>query len=328
VLGGAESFIITGALGWALALAGPQNTGRVMAWIGTAMYVAFAVGAPLGSALYAWRGFPAIALATAIVPAATCTAVRRIPAAAPSMHASDAPSSLDVLRAIWLPGIGLAFSGVGFGTLTTFVALLVMERGWGAPWLAFSTFSLAFVMARVALGQLPDRVGGAKVALYSVLIEAMGQALIWRAGSLSIVIAGAGLTGLGYSLVYPGLGVEAVRRAPARARALAMGAYTAFLDLTLGVTSPLLGWLAAGAGTGSVFLAGAVSVACSAAVALALHRTGRKRNTALAPQPLAGLAQPDANRDAFANSTAVPLSSTSITQETSCNSSVRAPSPR
>src|SRR5918911_3563135 len=32
VLGGAESFIITGALSWGLALAGPQNTGKVMAW--------------------------------------------------------------------------------------------------------------------------------------------------------------------------------------------------------------------------------------------------------------------------------------------------------
>ena len=53
VLGAAESFIITGALSWGLALAGPQNTGKVMAWIGTAMYAAFAGGAPIGTTLYA-----------------------------------------------------------------------------------------------------------------------------------------------------------------------------------------------------------------------------------------------------------------------------------
>src|SRR5437667_3278178 len=38
LLGGAESFIITGALSWGLALMGPQNTGKVMAWVGTALY--------------------------------------------------------------------------------------------------------------------------------------------------------------------------------------------------------------------------------------------------------------------------------------------------
>jgi MFS family permease len=45
VLGGAESFIVTGAFTWGLALAGPENTGQIMAWIGTAMYAAFAIGA-------------------------------------------------------------------------------------------------------------------------------------------------------------------------------------------------------------------------------------------------------------------------------------------
>jgi MFS family permease len=53
LLGGAESFIITGALSWGLALVAPQNSGKVIAWIGTALYAAFAVGAPAGTALYA-----------------------------------------------------------------------------------------------------------------------------------------------------------------------------------------------------------------------------------------------------------------------------------
>src|SRR5919205_1106642 len=48
LLGAAESFIITGAVSWGLALVDPQDTGKVIAWIGTAMFAAMALGAPVG----------------------------------------------------------------------------------------------------------------------------------------------------------------------------------------------------------------------------------------------------------------------------------------
>src|SRR5215218_7309205 len=90
LLGGAESFIITGALSWGLALAGPENTGKVMAWVGTAMYVAFAIGAPAGTALYAGYGFAAIALATALIPLVTLVLVAPLHLVAPMAHARPA----------------------------------------------------------------------------------------------------------------------------------------------------------------------------------------------------------------------------------------------
>ena len=77
LLGGAESFIITGAVSWGLALVDPGNTGKVIAWVGTAMFAALALGAPVGSASYARYGFAAIALATTLVPLATLLLVAR-----------------------------------------------------------------------------------------------------------------------------------------------------------------------------------------------------------------------------------------------------------
>src|ERR1700704_516917 len=68
LLGVGESFVITGAQTWGLVLGGSKNTGKVIAWAGTAMWAAFALGAPAGTMLYASRGFAAIALATAFVP--------------------------------------------------------------------------------------------------------------------------------------------------------------------------------------------------------------------------------------------------------------------
>jgi MFS family permease len=178
-----------------------------------------------------------------------------------------------VVSAVWLPGVGLALASAGFGAMTAFVSLLFAARGW-TVWPAFTVFALAFILARVFLGHLADAVGGAKVALICVLIEAAGQALIWLAPWSTIALIGAALTGFGYSLVYPGFGVEAVRRAPAESRGLAMGAYTAFLDVALALASPALGLIASAADLGAVFFASALSVLCAAAIAMRLLSRG------------------------------------------------------
>jgi MFS family permease len=87
LLGAAESFIITGAVSWGLALVDPRDTGKVIAWIGTAMFAAMALGAPAGSALYARYGFAAIALATTLLPLATLLSVAPLSPVAPEAPA-------------------------------------------------------------------------------------------------------------------------------------------------------------------------------------------------------------------------------------------------
>jgi hypothetical protein len=88
-----------------------------------------------------------------------------------------------------------------------------------------------------------------------MLIEAASQVLIWSAHSSFVALLGAALPGLGFSLVYPALGVEAIPRAPEQSRGLAMGVYTAFLDLSLGVAGPTLGLVAGWTNLRAVFLA-------------------------------------------------------------------------
>ena len=94
---------------------------------------------------------------------------------------ADRPAVTRVLGAVWAPGLGLAFSSIGFGAITTFVLLLFVTRGWSPAWLDFTAFATASIAARVVFGHLPDKVGGARVALVCVLIDAAGLALIWLA---------------------------------------------------------------------------------------------------------------------------------------------------
>ena len=282
LLGAAESFIITGAVSWGLVLAGPKNAGRVIAWVGMAMFAALAVGAPVGTALYAIGGFAAIAIATTLLPLVTILLVARLDAVPPQRGGH--PGLMRVLVAVWMPGFGSALSSIGFGAMIAFSSLLSTERGWNPVWLPFSAFAVCLVMARLAFGHIPDRLDGAKVALICVLIEAVGLALIWLAPGRALATAGSALSGFGYSLVYPGLGVEAVRRAPPQSRGLAMGAYTVFLDVALGFGSPALGLIASLAGLGLVFLASTLTVLGTAIVAVRLldrqprfRGTGRKK---------------------------------------------------
>ncbi|HEU0149437.1 MAG TPA: arabinose transporter [Bradyrhizobium sp.] len=278
LLGAADSFIITAAVSWGLALVDIGSAGKVIAWIGSAMFAAFAIGAPAGSALYAGFGFAAIAIATIAAPLVTLLLVAPLPTAAPVQHARA--SFAEVIGAVWVPGLGSALGSVGFGAVTTFVALLFANRGWDNGWLAYTAYAVAFILARVFFSHLADAMGGAKVALVCTLIEAVGQALIWLAARPEMALAGAALTGFGFSLVYPGLGVEAVRRVPAQSRGLAMGAYTAFLDLAQGIASPALGLIATGARLNLVFLASAATVLGAAVVAswLMAHPAGTEGN--------------------------------------------------
>jgi len=264
VLGGAESFIITGAVTWGLALVGPQGAGRVIAWVGTAMFAALALGAPLGTALYEAKGFAAVAVATAVIPFVTLLFLLRLPAVAPS-HAAAKPQFRSVAKAVWVPGIGAALSSIGFGAILAFSSLLFAQRDWTPVWIAFSAYAVALVAARLGLGHLPDRLGGARVALVSTLIETAGLALIWLAPGAFVAAIGAALAGFGYALVYPALGVEAVRRAPPQSRGLVMGTYTAFLDVALGFGTPALGLIAGFAGLDAVFLVTAILVLATTA---------------------------------------------------------------
>jgi MFS family permease len=265
LLGTAESFIITAAVSWGLALADSHSTGKVIAWVGSAMFAAFAIGAPAGAALYIAYGFAAIAIATAAAPLLALLLVARLRMVAPGHHARSSFTS--VVGAVWVPGLGSALGSVGFGAVTTFVALLFASRGWANGWLAYTAYAVAFILARIFFSHVADTLGGAKVALVCALIEAIGQALIWLSVRPEMALAGAALTGFGFSLVYPGFGVEAVLRVPAQSRGLAMGAYTAFLDLAQGLASPALGLLATGATLNVVFLASAVTVLFAAIVA-------------------------------------------------------------
>lgn len=272
-LGLGESLLITGALSWAIGVVGPQNSGKVMAWNGVAMYGALALGAPVGGALLSIKlplaplihgvdGFALVAVAAASAPLVGLLVAVFVPPVAPA--AGVRMPFTAVMGTIARPGLGLALSSVGFTMLAAFAPLLFAARGWDGAGLALSAFGAAYIATRLVAGGLPDRLGGRRVAIGSLLVELVGQAVIATAATPDVAVAGAAITGLGFSLVFPSLGVEAVKRVPPQNRGVALGAYVAFFDLAIALSAPGAGLLVGAWGYASVFAAGAVAAALAA----------------------------------------------------------------
>lgn len=269
LLGGAESFIITAGISWGLGLVHKGHAGKVISWVGTAMFASMALGGPFGTMMFSSYGFVSIAIVTTLLPLLVLIGLLRLPAL-PSLPQKANTTLWSVLGAVWLPGLGAATASIGYCAILAFSSLFYAEQHWQPIWLAFTAFGVALIASRMIAGHLPDRFGGAQVALVFVLVQAAGLAFMWIATSPLLASAGAAIAGFGYSLVYPGLGVEAVRGTSAESRGLAMGMYTAFLDVAMAVGSPALGWVAARAGLGAVFIVSALVVLCTAGVAVRL----------------------------------------------------------
>jgi MFS family permease len=260
-LGIGESLVMTGSLTWAVGAAGPRHTGIVMVWIGIAMYGAVAAGAPLGLWLVmqttAGGGFAAVALAAIVCAlAATVTGLTLAPIAP---HGGERLPFMAVAARIAPFGAGLSLATLGFGAIAAFAALDFQTKGWPGAGLALAGFGAAYIVTRVLFGHWPDRFGGARIALISLVIEACGQALLWFAPAPAGAIAGAILTGAGFSLVFPSFGIEAVRHVSAANRGSALGAYAAFFDLGFALSGPVTGLFAGTFGYSSAFAVGTVS---------------------------------------------------------------------
>ncbi len=264
ILGLGESLFITALAAWGIARVGPAHSGRVMAWSGISMYAAVAIGAPLGTAL---PGFGTVAACAVLLPAVGAVLTMALRDEPPRR---SAPASfMGVLHAIWMPGVAMALASSGVGMITAFLALRYHGAGWPNAGLALAGFGAGYIVMRVLFGGLPDRLGGYRVALLSLAGEAASQLILWLAPSPWVAFAGACLTGLSYSLIFPALGVEAMKRVRGENRGEVLGAYLASFDLGLAAAGPVAGVVMAVSNVPAIFLFAAVAAVAAFALTLA-----------------------------------------------------------
>ena len=273
-LGIGESLIGTGAIAWAIGRVGPEYTARIIAWNGVSTYGALAVGAPAGVFLMGSFGFASLGVGVMLL-AAIGLAIA-LPKPATPMVGSDGRLGVGkVLSRVLLPGIALALATAGFGTITTFIALFYASRHWEGAAFALSVFGLAFMACRLLLAETINLFGGPKVAIASLALQFVGLMVVWAAAGPGTALAGAGLAGFGFSLVFPAIGVQAVASVPAANRGSALGLYSMFLDVSLGITGPAAGLIASRFTPATPFLFGSIATLASLAITLLLAAGSR-----------------------------------------------------
>ena len=273
VLGSAESLVGSGSIGWGIGRVGAANTAKVISWNGIASYGAIAIGAPLGVVMVGQLGMWSLGVSIMLL-GALGVLLAWPKQAAPIVSGVRLPF-LHVLGRVLPHGTGLALGSIGFGTIATFITLYYATNHWENAALCLSLFGASFISARLLFGNLINRIGGFRVAIACLSVETLGLLLLWLAPNPELALAGAALSGFGFSLVFPALGVEAVNLVPASSRGAAVGAYSLFIDLSLGITGPLVGAVAAGFGFASIFLFAALAAFSGLLLSVYLYRQAK-----------------------------------------------------
>jgi len=274
VLGFGESWVGTGAITWGIGRVGVTGSARVISWNGIATYGALAIGAPLGVAMERSIGFASLGcLVIALGLLGYWLATRM--AAVPLVH-GERMSYRSVFFRVFPHGMGLALGSAGFGSIATFITLFYASHNWPDAALSLTVFGTMFVGSRLLFANTIKIFGGLRVAIVSFTFECVGLLMLWLAADPAVALAGAALTGFGFALIFPSLGMEAVGLVPPASRGAALSAYSVFLDLSLGVTGPLAGYIAGEFGFSSVYLFAAVASAAGVALTVGLYmRAGR-----------------------------------------------------
>jgi len=270
ILGIGESLGSTGATLWGITAAGPENTARVISYNGICTYGAMALGAPLGVVFDRLWGLGSLGILTILIGGASVfMAARKRPI--PIMEGEHLPFS-HVLGRVAPHGMGLALGGVCYSVLATFITLFYAARHWDGAALCLTAFGIAFILARLFFIQTINAYGGYPVAMVCLVVESIGLFLLWRSNTPSVALTGAALGGFGFSLVFPAIGVEAVKRVPENNRGTALGVFTAFADVSFFLVGPIAGAVIVWFGYSSVFLFALLSVLCALGIVVVLRQ--------------------------------------------------------
>jgi len=261
-----EGLVGASPINWALLELGDEHAAKAISFNGIASYGALALGAPLGVLMVDHINYESLGLMTfAIGILGYLYSKSKTPFRVIARKTSSV-SFKRVLLTVAPFGTCLALGGLGFGSISTFMTLYYEHFNWQNGAACLTVFGIFFILTRLVFNKVIDQYGGLKVALVSLFVESLGLLVIALALHPLWTLVGAALTGLGFSLVFPALGVEAIKKVDQSQQGSALAAYGLFIDISLGITGPLIGFVANNIGMTGIYPFSAIIVSIGFAV--------------------------------------------------------------
>lgn len=238
-----EGMIGASPINWAIMALGEKHTAKIISYNGVACYGALAIGASLGVVIEHKFGLYGIGILSILIGIiGFLFAKTKINYTNTNTQGSQ--SFWKVLGKVSPFGICLALGGIGFASISTFITLYYNYFHWNNGALCLTVFGGLFVAGRLVFSNVINNYGGIRVAIACLLVETIGLLIISFATNSQMALFGAGVTGLGFSLIFPALGVVAIKSVSPSSQGSALAGYGLFIDLSLGVAGPLIGGVA------------------------------------------------------------------------------------
>ncbi|MEO3858740.1 MFS transporter [Acrocarpospora sp. B8E8] len=287
LFGAGGSVIATALMAWVLAIVAPERRGQALGVFGLGVWIGLALGPVVGENTFHLAGFGAVWLVCGALQLGSVVAALVVRhradgfppeettvvtgenlaggAAGPTDGAPSAPSAPGwrvAVRSVTRAGVVAGLVWATEGVLLTYLVLHLESRGvrpdgvfGGAS--VFTVFAASVVLARLAVGVLPDRIGARRSAVLALSCVAAGLLVVAAAGSFAMAAAGAVVLGAGFAPLFPSLTMIATERLPPSLRATGLGFFNAYIAVGLAGGSFLGGVLSGWWGEWSAFVAAA-----------------------------------------------------------------------
>ena len=141
--------------------------------------------------------------------------------------------------------------------------------------LYLTSLAIVILMTRPLSGKLADRIGYRRVFMPSLVLIAVGLALLTIGSTRLALIASAVFFGIGFGTAYPVFVAYVMRDVYAARRGAAFGAILAAFDTGIGTGSTTVGWLIQRFGFSTAFGCAAALAACAIPYFLLVDRVYR-----------------------------------------------------
>ena len=179
--------------------------------------------------------------------------------------------------------LSLAVASFGYGGMTSYAAIIAMERHIKPAAIYLTTYAISLVLFRICFSHLGDRLGPRRMLYPGLVLVPIAFAWLGIAQTRWEMIASATIFGIGFGAVYPAFVTILLGSTDPARRARTFGSIVWAFDTGIGLGSFGIGAIGARYGLSHAFLA-AAALSCLA-IPIFAWTSSRLDGTSLAAEP-------------------------------------------